>query len=195
MRRFMIITGGLVFACAPKHEVRTESSAGHSASSSGDGESRVSSSSPLKGEGGAPAAELQGMPQLGVHVGMHQGKPVFRADFNCGESLEVYVDNIYVTDPGNTGLNMPIYCLLRSTDGSRAVFTSSGWEYGAELPGYAVKGACAPLEKGRKYEVGVTAGGVGWSIFSIEGDGGVRVHQESCQKVPARTNANPSPTR
>lgn len=46
----------------------------------------------------APAAELQGMPQLGVHVGMHQGKPVFRADFNCGESLEVYVDNIYVTE-------------------------------------------------------------------------------------------------
>jgi hypothetical protein len=198
----LIVTSAFVFACARQHEVRTESStgrraassAGHRAASSAEGASRVSSSNVVQGPAGAAGAALQGMPQLGVHVGLHRGPPVFRADFNCGESLEVYIDNIYVTDPGNTGLHMPIYCLLRSKSGSRTVFTSSGWEYGAELPGYAITGACAPLEKGRKYEVGVTAGGVGWSIFSIDGDGSVRVHQESCQKTPAPKNANSSLT-
>jgi hypothetical protein len=191
MRRFMMITSTFIFACATKHEVRTESSAGHSAGSLREGESPVTSSSALKEAGGPPVEPLRGLPQMGVHVGMHDGKPVFTTDFNCGESLQAEVDDILVTDPGDTGWNPRIYCHLRSKRGGNNVVMPSGWEYGAELPGYEISGACAPLEKGRKYEVGVTAGGVGFSIFSIESDGNIRVHEESCQKRPAPKNANP----
>jgi hypothetical protein len=127
----------------------------------------------------------RGLPIVGIRIRMRSGSPNFRFDFACEESKELQVDSVSITDPEDDAFPPTVLCELRMS-GKVRLFPSEGWTYGEPISGFQLRGGCAPLLRGRAYEVTVLAGGAGDAVFLVEADGTLRILREDCDLVKSR---------
>jgi hypothetical protein len=185
MRAVALIPFVLLWSCTGGRELSKMSTGGASESTGGT-QSATSSESASTHRAGQSTF-------LGVHVSMRGSNPVFQVKFECGEQ-PIAPDVISVSDPNYHGSEPRFYCLLRDdpVPGSRPNYARNWeWEYGIKAPGYRLQGPCAPLERGRKYDVGADGPGTGNTIFAINQDGTIQVYEDDCQRVKNRKGTNP----
>ena len=130
---------------------------------------------------------------LGVQIAMRGANPVFRINFECGDE-RIAPRFISVDDPGYHGFEPTFHCLLRADPASVSPPNSEKgweWEYGKTLPGYRLQGPCAPLERGRKYDVGADGPGAGNTVFAINENGTVEILEGTCRSAKRKETSSP----
>jgi hypothetical protein len=177
MRLVTLIGSALLLGCAGGRE------SGPMSNTSWVSKSAIATSSMLPAASSAPLTGQSAL--LGVQISMRGANPVFRVNFECSDK-PIAPRFISVDDPGYHGFAPTFHCLLRADPASASPPNNAqgwAWEYGTTVAGYRLQGACAPLERGRKYDVGADGPGAGNTIFVINEDGTVQVFEGTCPRA------------
>jgi hypothetical protein len=117
-------------------------------------------------------ASLAGcVPVVGVAGHSRDGR-VFFSIFSCAVPWhDLPLDELSVRRADRTSPGSDHECRLVPTGYAKVL---ARWEYGTAPDGYRLTGDCRPLARGERYEVEVTAVGLGRRSFQLTDDGDLR---------------------